>query len=101
MAFVKVAKISDVAEGFGIMVSIEGIEVALFNVGGKFYAMNNTCAHRGGPLGEGMLEGATVTCPWHGWQYDIVSGKGIMPPSAQIPTYKVKVEGEDVLVSVD
>ena len=101
MGFVKVAKVSDVSEGTGTMVSVEGTEVALFNVGGTFYAINNTCMHRGGPLGEGMLDGNVVTCPWHGWQYDVTSGKGVSPSHAQVPSYKVKVEGEDVLVSLD
>lgn len=101
MGFVKAAKVSDVSEGTGIMVAIDGTEVALFNIGGKFYAINNTCVHRGGPLGEGMVDGNVVTCPWHGWQYDVKTGKGVSNPNAQVASYKAKVEGDDVLVSLD
>ena len=100
MAFVKVAKKADIPEGTGTTVSVDGTEIALFNVGGAFYAINNTCAHRGGPLGEGMLEGNVVTCPWHGWTYDVTAGKSTLN-QAQVPAYKVKVEGDDILVSLE
>ena len=50
---------------------LDGKVIALANVGGKLYAINNVCLHRGGPLGEGELGGQVVTCPWHGWQYDV------------------------------
>ncbi len=74
--------------------------IALFNVGGKFYATDNTCLHRGGPLGEGSLSGSIVTCPLHGWQYQVTDGRGVMDPSVKISAYPVKVEGDDVLVQV-
>lgn len=97
--FVKVAKKSDVPPGQGKTVEVAGEPVALFNVGGTLHAIHNTCLHRQGPLGEGELDGATVTCPWHGWQYDVTTGKNLMNPEVGVKKYEVKVEGEDILIS--
>lgn len=66
--FVKVGRKDEIEPGTGKTVDVEGTPVALFNVGGTYYAVHNTCRHRGGPLGEGELSGSVVTCPWHGWQ---------------------------------
>ena len=81
-------------------VQANGQEIALYHVGDKFYATTNVCGHRGGPLGEGLLEGSVVTCPWHGWQWDVCEGTSPGNPEAKIPTYPVKVEGDDVLVEL-
>ena len=62
-AFVKAANKNDIEDGKGKVLSLEGNEIALFNVGGSFYAIDNTCKHQGGPLGEGELDQAQVTCP--------------------------------------
>jgi nitrite reductase/ring-hydroxylating ferredoxin subunit len=97
--FVKAAKVTDLKPGDGKVVEVGGKTLALFNVDGKFYCIDNTCLHRGGPLGEGFLDGTTVTCPWHGWQYDLTSGQGKTNPAAKMATYEVKVEGDDVLVA--
>lgn len=97
--FVKAAKISEIPQGTGKTVKLEGQAVALFNVAGNFYATSNTCAHRGGPLGEGSLEGQIVTCPWHGWSFDVATGAATHQ-AASVKTYPVKTEGEDVLVSI-
>lgn len=97
--FVKVASKSAVALGSGIKVEVNGKEIALFNVGGHFCAIDDTCSHRGGPLSEGSLEGSVVACPWHGWQYDVTSGACLTNPAAQQNKYEVKVEGDDILVS--
>lgn len=98
--FVKVAKVSELKPGDGKVVEVNGKTLALFNVDGKFHSIDNTCLHRGGPLGEGFLDGSTVTCPWHGWQYDLLSGVGKTNPNAKMTVYEVKVEGEDVLIAV-
>ena len=98
--FVKVASKNDLAPGQCMVAEAEGKILALFNVNGTFYAIDNTCLHRGGPLGEGALDGSTVTCPWHAWQYDVTTGKNIDNPSIGVAGYPVKVEGEDVLVAV-
>jgi nitrite reductase/ring-hydroxylating ferredoxin subunit len=98
--FVKVAAVGDVQPGTGKCVEVNGRQIALFNVDGTFHAIDNTCLHRGGPLAEGELEGTVVTCPWHGWQYDIVTGCNTMDETERVDRFEVKVEGADVLVAV-
>jgi len=98
MAFVRALKVSELAPGSIRQVQVGSTAVALANVGGSFYAVNNTCLHRGGPLGEGPLEGKVVTCPWHGWQYDVTTGKTIMNPNAGVACYATEVRGDDVFV---
>jgi len=77
MAFEKAAKLSEIPSGSIKEVQVGGQAIALANVGGTLYAINNTCLHRGGPLGEGQLEGSVVTCPWHGWQFNVATGKAV------------------------
>ena len=74
--------------------------VALFNVEGTFYALDGVCPHAGGPLGEGTLRGTTVTCPWHGWQFDVASGQNCLNHRMTHKSFAVKVEGDDVLVEL-
>lgn len=97
--FVKVATLADLPPGSGKCVDVNGKQLALFNVDGTVYAIDNACLHRGGPLGEGELEGSVVTCPWHGWQYDVRTGVNTMDESEHLACYEVRVEGNDVLVS--
>ena len=96
----KVAKASEIPKGTGKVVEAGGKTIAIFNAEGTFYAIDNTCRHRGGPLGEGSLSGTTVTCPWHGWEYDVSSGACQMDQSITVQQYDVKVDGDDILVSV-
>jgi nitrite reductase (NADH) small subunit len=98
--FVRVIGTTDVQPGQGIVAEVNGKTVAVFNVDGAFHAIDNTCIHRGGPLGEGNLEGSVVTCPWHGWQYDVTTGGCVANPAAKVERYEVKVEGTDVKVLV-
>ena len=88
-SLVKVAGVGDLSPGEGKVVHANGREVALFNVDGAFYAIGNTCVHRGGPLGEGILEGDVVTCNWHGWRYDVKSGVSPVNPAARVLSYRV------------
>ncbi len=99
--FVPVAVVEEVPPGRSKIVVVAGHVVALFNAGGTFHALSNTCLHRGGPVGEGELDGTVVTCPWHGWQYDVRTGRNLLNPAACLKTYPVKVEGERVLVAPD
>ena len=94
------AKASEIAKGFGRTVEVAGQKLALFHVGGKFYALADTCPHRGGPLGEGHLEGTQVTCPWHAWQFDVVSGKCDTMEGAKQKTYPVKEEKGQLFVDL-
>ena len=98
--FVKVAASSDIPKGTGKVVEVAGKTLAVFHCDDGFYAVDNTCRHRGGPVGEGALSGTTVSCPWHGWEYDVVSGACRMDPSMSLQKFPVKVEGNDILVSV-
>jgi len=101
MAFVRAAKKDEVPPGTIREFQLDGKTVALANVGGKLFVINNTCLHRGGPLGEGDLKGQIVTCPWHGWQYDVTTGKLATNPGVGVETYPVEVRGDDIFVDID
>lgn len=98
---VTVAKTSEIGAGQAKAVDVKGQTVALFNIGGKFYAIEDTCTHVGGPLSEGELQDTTVTCPWHGAQFDVTSGKVLGPPAGEgVKSFPVRVEGEDVKIEL-
>lgn len=98
--FVKVARSSDVEEGKGLVVWAGSTKVALFRCEGVLYAIRNQCPHMGGDLGEGLLTGDVVRCPWHGWRFNVKTG--VMPESelVAVRTFEVRVEGEDVYVGI-
>jgi 3-phenylpropionate/trans-cinnamate dioxygenase ferredoxin component len=97
-SFVKVASRAEIPDGTGKTVQAGGRQIALFNLGGKFYAIGGTCKHRGGPLAEGEIDGTTVICPWHAWEYDVTSGRNLDDPNVTVGCFAVRVEGEDILV---
>jgi nitrite reductase/ring-hydroxylating ferredoxin subunit len=97
---IRVAAVSDVPPGTAKEVMADEQVVALFNVEGTFYAMDGVCPHAGGPLGEGTLRGTIVTCPWHGWQFDVESGENCLNRRMTHKCHVVKVEGGDVFVEV-
>ena len=74
--------------------------VCVANVAGTLSALDNVCLHRGGPLGQGMIDGNKLVCPWHGWQYDPKTGAVAHNPSMKVAVYPIKVEGDDVLVTL-
>ena len=102
MAFVKVAKVSDIPEGQmrGYRVGPEDLVIA--RLAGKFYCIDGICSHEEGPLAEGTLEDSIVTCPWHQAKYDVTTGKASKdtPWGSNQKTFPVKVEGEDILVDI-
>ncbi len=99
--FVKVATVDQCGPDSGLQVEADGKRIALFNVGGTYYAIDDTCTHRGGPLSEGMLSGAEVVCPWHGATFDIKTGKVLSPPAPTgVASYPVRVTGTDIEVEV-
>jgi nitrite reductase (NADH) small subunit len=100
MPFVLAAKISDVPAGAVHEFQVAGKPLALANVAGKLFAINNTCLHRGGPLGQGSLQGSIVTCPWHGWEYDVTTGKLLQNPSMGVACYPTEVRGEEIFVDI-
>ncbi len=97
---VTVAKKGALGPGRGMVVEAEGKQIALFNCDGELHAIDNVCCHKGGPLGEGELEGKIVTCPWHGWQYDVTTGVCTFNPAAQVAKYRVEVVGDEVKVEI-
>ena len=99
--FVKAVRTAELVPGKGTVVELNGVRIAVFNVDGAFYAMNDTCTHASGPLSEGDVDGTVVTCPWHGATFDIKTGGVLSPPAADgVRSYEVKTDGEDVLVKV-
>lgn len=98
--FVRVAATADIPEGEGRTFEVGDQEVAVFNVGGRFFAIDNTCKHQGGPLGEGELAGTVVTCPWHEWTYDVTTGESPDDPDCAVPCFRIRVDGDDILVAV-
>ena len=98
--FVKMATLDELPPGGAKEVEHDGRIYALFNVDGVISALDGICPHQGGPLAEGPVEGTTVTCPWHGWQFDVRTGKSPLGPKIKQTVYEVKVEGRDVLVEV-
>ncbi len=98
---IKVAETKEVPPGTAKTVEAEGRKIALFNSGGAYYAIDDTCTHRGGPLSEGELEGTVVTCPWHGATYDIATGNVLGPPAPEgVSHYNVQVDGNDINVEL-
>ena len=104
MAFVQVAKDVDVKEGKMKIVSVLGQEIVVARVNGALHAFQNTCTHKGGPLGEGELSGTVVTCPWHAVEFDIATGKVVKVPfgpghgTGPIRTFPVKAENGAIWV---
>src|SRR5947207_15566658 len=97
---VRVAAVGDVAAGEARVVEAAGKTLALFNVGGTYYAIDNSCAHWGGPVGEGELDGRVVTCPWHAWHWDVRSGANVINPAIKVGCYLVQVEVGEVFVQI-
>ena len=98
--FRKVGRVEDIPPGTIRAVEVDEQEIAIANVGGEFYATQGHCLHLSGPLGDGRLEGKTLSCPWHGWQYDVRTGKNEFDHAIQLQTFEVKVEGGEVRVAI-
>jgi nitrite reductase/ring-hydroxylating ferredoxin subunit len=93
--FVPVARVNDIPDGTGREVTVQGRVLAIYQVRGQFYALDGICPHAGGPLGEGDLDGCVVTCPWHGWQFDVTTGEHCLNRRLRQRTFPVRiVEGQ-------
>jgi nitrite reductase/ring-hydroxylating ferredoxin subunit len=99
--WIEVALASDCPPGGSREVVAEDQLLALFNVAGSFFALDGVCPHQGGPLGKGVLAGCVVTCPWHGWQFDVTSGQHQFAPTVRQPCYAARVEEGRVFVDMD
>ena len=98
--YIRVARLSDLEEGRGAIVTVNGIKVALFRCEGSVYAIKNQCPHMGGDLGEGLLQGDIVRCPWHGWRFSVKTGKAPDTEVVAVRTYEVRIDGDHVFVGV-
>lgn len=74
--------------------------ICIANAGGVISAMDNVCPHRGGPLGQGIVEDGKLICPWHAWAFDTTTGVAVHSPDAKVDVYEIKVEGTDVLIKL-
>ncbi|MGZ8366137.1 MAG: Rieske (2Fe-2S) protein [Nitrospira sp.] len=98
--FVRVAFAHEIPPGTGRTVEVDGIWIAVFNVDGTFYAIDNVCPHAGGPLGEGTLCEAVVECPWHGWKFSVISGERVGNPNFQVVRCKVRIQEDEVQIAI-
>ncbi len=95
------AKRDDIPPGTTKRVVVDGVEVLLCNVGGRFYAVEDVCTHDGGPLDQGELEGCKIMCPRHGALFDVTTGAALtLPAVVPLPTYDVRVEGDEIVVEI-
>lgn len=101
MAFVRAGSITDVPPGTICELQVKGKGVAVANIGGMLHCIDNLCLHHGAPLSDGVLEGSVVTCAWHGWQYDVTTGKVVQNPAVATECYPVELRGGDIFVDVD
>ena len=100
--FYKVAKVSETPPGTKKLVEVDFVPVLLFNVQGEFYAIEDVCTHDDGPLAEGWFSGDEIECPRHGARFCVKTGKALcMPAVEDVECYTVKLEGDDILISVD
>ncbi len=98
---VKVGNVGEVLEGHGREVTVEGRKLALFKANGGFFALSNLCLHRGGPLSEGELNDYKVTCPWHGWKYDVRTGAFDIIPTLKVKAYRVDEKDGELFVEIE
>ena len=97
--YVAVARVGDIPEGGVKVVRIEDQPIAVFLLGGAYYALDDVCTHDGGPLAEGFIEGGEIECPRHGARFDVKTGAVLrLPAVAPVPTYRVRVENEEIQV---
>jgi len=99
---IKVAEKKDLPAGSAKAVEINGKQIALFNIEGKYYAIDDTCTHVGGSLSEGLVDGNEVTCPLHGATFDITNGKVTGEPAEEgVKSYKVHIGGESISIEIE
>jgi nitrite reductase/ring-hydroxylating ferredoxin subunit len=96
-----VCKAGDVRPGTGLEAVAGDRIVALYNIDGEYFALDGVCPHQGGPLGKGDLQGCIVTCPWHGWQFDVRNGEFQLRKSMLQPKFNTRIVGDEVQVEID
>ena len=98
MPFVKVYSLTQLPPGSLTEIEAGGIFMALCNSGGEVRAIGGICPHQSGPLGHGAMHGENVVCPWHAWEFSCITGRNDYDPNTRVPTYAVRVDGDDILV---
>lgn len=98
MALVRVGSLSQLVIGSVMEASIGEELYAICNVDGHIHALAGTCPHRGGPLGQGAVNGRNLTCPWHAWEFDCVTGANDYDPAVRVSTFPVQISGDDILI---
>jgi 3-phenylpropionate/trans-cinnamate dioxygenase ferredoxin subunit len=103
MSFVKIGPVSEFEDlEAGKLVEVSGESIAVFNIAGRYYAIANTCPHKGGPLADGMMASEEVICPWHGARFNVKTGALKGPPAQQgVKSFPVRVTGSDLEVELD
>ena len=92
-------RLEDLSAAEPKLVEVDGLRLVLVRVGDEVHALDEMCAHQGGPLSDGKLSGARLTCPWHGWMFDVRTGQCLMPTrGGSVPSYPVRVENGDILL---
>ena len=99
--WIRIASLTDCPPGVALERVADDRVVALFNVEGQLHALDGVCPHQGGPLGQGELTGCIVTCPWHGWQFDVGSGRNQITPTIEQARLPVKIEEGEILVEIE
>ena len=95
----KIINTKDLPPGKAISATVGNKQIAVFNIAGKYYAIDDECTHAGGPLSEGEVTGHEVTCPWHGAKFDLTNGNVLCDPAYDaVKSYKVVVEGDEIKV---
>jgi nitrite reductase (NADH) small subunit len=100
MALVKVGLVSTLAPGSVLEATLGEDYYAICNVDGRIYALAGNCPHSGGPLGQGALNGSTLSCPWHAWEFDCRTGAHDRNPLALVATFPVQVVGDEILIEI-
>jgi 3-phenylpropionate/trans-cinnamate dioxygenase ferredoxin subunit len=99
---VKLAKVADVKPGSGKAVQVNGRAIAVFNIKGEYFAVDDVCSHMGAPLANGFLAGKSITCEWHGASFDLETGEALNSPArGDIKPYKVIVNDEDLEIELE
>jgi len=98
--FVKVGSVSDLAEGQAKVAQVDGQRIAIFHVGGRYYALEASCPHEGDPLADGVIEGLRIICPWHGYDFHLKTGECGLDPDIRALTYPIKVQDDDLLIEM-
>ena len=99
--FITIAKTTDIPVGKALSVSVESKAIAVFNIEGKYFAISDECTHAGGNLSEGEVKGTTVTCPWHGAQFDVTTGSVLSAPAFDnVPSYSLRVIKDEIQIGI-